>query len=92
MVEQKIKQLFNTKTILHIDNPNHYDVILPLTTLSRHWNDHHVDDGDFCINFDCNSNTYATLNFYKFENPWRKYKFITSTELLEKNNIIELWD
>ena len=92
MVKQKIKQLFNTNTILHIDNPNHYDIIMPFTTLTKCSKNHYVFKGDFCINFDSNSNTYATLDFYKEENPWCKFKFITSTELIEKNNIIELWD
>lgn len=91
MVEQKIKQLFNTKTILHIDNPEHYDIILPLTTLNQNHYKEHVNRGDFCINFD-SYNSWARLKWYKEHDKYNSnnYKIITSTELIG-NTIYELW-
>lgn len=89
MVEQKIKELFNTKTILHIDNPEHYDLIMPHTTLHNRYKID-VNRGNFCINFETSSNYYATLEWYKKNLEYENYKFITSTELIG-NTIYELW-
>jgi hypothetical protein len=89
MVEEKIKKLFYTNTILHIDNPNHYDIIMPLTTLSQNVYKKLVNEGNFCINFDSEMNSHSGLNYFK--RNYKNYKFITSTELIG-NKIIEIWD
>jgi hypothetical protein len=90
MVEEKIKNLFYTNTILHIDNPNHYDIIMPLTTFEINYRTE-VNNGDFCINFDDKYNAWSNLKYFKKFNKYNSYKFITSTELIG-NKIIEIWD
>jgi hypothetical protein len=90
MVEEKIKNLFYTNTILHINNPNHYDIIMPLTTFENNYRDE-INKGDFCINFDSLYNAWSNLNYYKIIDKYNSYKFITSTELIG-NKIIEIWD
>ena len=91
MVEEKIKNLFYTNTILHIDNPNHYDIIMPFTTLRPFVYENEVNKGDFCINFDTRLNTWCHLKYFKEHPNYSTYKFITSTELIG-NKIIEIWD
>ena len=86
MVEDKIKDLFDTKTILHIDNPDHYDLIMPHTGLTQ--NHRKKNNGNFCINM--YKNCTEKLDFYKSLARFKNWKFITSTELLG-NKIFELW-
>ena len=90
MVENKIKALFGTKTILHIDNPDHYDLIIPYTRLQENHRDR--NNGDFCINI--YKTCVGNLSLYKRNNVMtdnhKDYKFITSTELIG-NKIYELW-
>lgn len=90
MVEQKIKELQGTKTIIHIDNPDHYDLIMVHTTLTRDYYREAVKKGNFCICLkDNRCNSWSELKIYK-DDIYRTYRIITSTELI-CNNTYELW-
>ena len=90
MVGQKIKELQGTKTIIHIDNPDHYELIIVYTTLTPDYYRDIVKKGNFCINIgDKNSSAWSFLDTYT-RDEYKHYKIITSTELVG-NNIYELW-
>ena len=91
MVEQKIKELQGTKTIIHIDNPDHYDLIMPHTNFFNINFRGEVKEGNFCLRMNGGTFTWSTLDKYKsFYEQYKSYKIITSTELIG-NNTYELW-
>lgn len=89
MVKEKIEKLLETKTIIHIDNPDHYNIIKNYTTLTCSYSDI-VKKGNFCINLDEKFHHWAELTYYKQGSLYKDYLIITSSELLY-DKIYELW-
>lgn len=85
MVEEKIKKLQGTKTIIHIDNVDHWKIIKPYTTLSSEF-----IGTNFAFSMNKEYNYWSDIFYYRENKEYQDFKIITSSELLGCN-IYELW-